>query len=419
MANYNQVSYGSKGSDVTELQKLLNQNGYTLDTDGIYGDKTLAAVKDYQQKNNLSVDGVVGENTWGALTKNTASSGDSAGATPEATTPEETQKPTFEYTPYKPSDTVAQAEALLQDHMANKPGEYQSSWQEQIDEILQQIYNREDFSYDLNGDALYQQYADQYATQGKLAMMDTMGQAAAMTGGYGNSYAQTAGQQAYQAYLQQLNDVVPELYGMALDQYNREGDEMYNQYALMAQMEEQDYGRYVDSQNQYYTELDYLTGRYDTEAQNDYNQWYNNLLLDYQIGRDEIADEQWQAQFDEAKRQFEMQYAKSSSSGGGGKVYTAPEGWDTAKIKEFQKNAGLTVDGIWGPKTQAAYEKYGPGGIGNTYDSIVNSLNTYIKNGASKSEISNYLRAEYNAGTISKAEYDKLREQFVPRGNTY
>ena len=48
MANYNQISYGSKGSDVTELQKLLNQNGYSLDTDGIYGSTTLAAVKDYQ-----------------------------------------------------------------------------------------------------------------------------------------------------------------------------------------------------------------------------------------------------------------------------------------------------------------------------------------------------------------------------------
>ncbi len=419
MANYNQISYGSKGSDVTELQKLLNQNGYSLDTDGIYGDKTLAAVKDYQQKNSLSVDGVVGGNTWGALTKNTASSGVSSGTSPEATTPEATQTPTFEYTPYKPSDTVAQAEALLQQQMAQKPGAYQSTWEGQLNDILQQILNREQFSYDLNGDALYQQYKDQYTTQGKLAMMDTMGQAQAMTGGYGNSYAQTAGQQAYQSHLQQLNDVVPELYALAQDQYNREGDEMYNQYALMAQMEEQDYGRYVDSQNQYYTELDYLTGRYDTEAQNDYNQWYNNLLLDYQIGRDEIADEQWQAQFDEGIREFDLQYAKSSSGGGsggggGGKTYKAPDGWGEDEIKEFQEKVGITVDGVWGHESQTAYEK-----LGKTYDSVVDSMNTYIMEGSSKSEISNYLRAEYNAGTISKAEYDKLREQFVPRGNTY
>ena len=60
MATYKQVSYGSQGSDVTELQKLLNNNGYSLDVDGIFGDNTQAAVKDYQQKNNLDVDGIVG-----------------------------------------------------------------------------------------------------------------------------------------------------------------------------------------------------------------------------------------------------------------------------------------------------------------------------------------------------------------------
>ena len=253
MANYNQVSYGSKGSDVTELQKLLNSAGnYNLAVDGNFGSKTQAAVKDYQQKNNLAVDGIVGTNTWGALTK--AQSGNQTAATPDAA-PAETSAPTFEYSPYEPSDTVAQAEALLQQQLAQKPGDYQSTWEGQLNDTIAQILNREKFSYDLNGDALYQQYKDQYTTQGKLASMDVMGQAAAMTGGYGNSYAQSAGQQAYQSYLQQLNDVVPELYGMALDQYNQEGQDMYNQAALMAQMEDQDYSRYRDQLSDYYTEL--------------------------------------------------------------------------------------------------------------------------------------------------------------------
>lgn len=50
-------------------------------------------------------------------------------------------------------------------------------------------------------------------------MQDTMGQAAALTGGYGNSYAQGVGQQAYQGYLQQLNDNVPQLQAQALQTY--------------------------------------------------------------------------------------------------------------------------------------------------------------------------------------------------------
>ena len=56
--------------------------------------------------------------------------------------------------------------------------------------------------------------------------MDTMGQAQAMTGGYGNSYAQTVGQQTYQGYLQGLNDQVPALYQLALDKYNSEGNQL-------------------------------------------------------------------------------------------------------------------------------------------------------------------------------------------------
>ena len=159
----------------------------------------------------------------------------------------ETKAPSSDYGAYKPSDTVAQAEALLQQQLSQKPGEYTSAWQAQLNDTLNKILNREKFSYDLNGDALYQQYKDQFTTQGQMAMMDTMGQAAALTGGYGNSYAQSVGQQTYQGYLQQLNDKVPELYQLALDQYNREGDAMYDQASIMASMEEQDYGRYRDS----------------------------------------------------------------------------------------------------------------------------------------------------------------------------
>ena len=63
------LAYGSTGSEVTELQKLLNTNGYDLEVDGNYGEKTQAAVSDYQQKNGLSVDGVAGDQTLSSLSK--------------------------------------------------------------------------------------------------------------------------------------------------------------------------------------------------------------------------------------------------------------------------------------------------------------------------------------------------------------
>lgn len=70
---------------------------------------------------------------------------------------------------------------------------------------------------------MYRQYREQYQSAGRLAMENTMGAAAALTGGYGSSYSQQAGQQAYNAYLQKLNEVVPELYAQARSQYDREG----------------------------------------------------------------------------------------------------------------------------------------------------------------------------------------------------
>lgn len=248
---------------------------------------------------------------------------------------------------YTVSDTVKAAQDALAQQIANKPGAYQSQWQQSIDDTLNKILNREKFNYDLNGDALYQQYKDQYTLQGKQAMMDTIGQASALTGGYGNSYAQTVGQQTYQGYLQQLNDKVPELYQLALDQYNNEKNDLYNQYSLFADRESTDYGRYRDTVSDWSSERDYLAGRYDTEYSKDYGQ-YRDTVSDWQTElnradseywnnknfgygqysddrnvsytqyRDTVADEQWQKTFDESVRQFNEQMKKSSSSGGGG-----------------------------------------------------------------------------------------------------
>lgn len=142
-------------------------------------------------------------------------------------------------------DQVGQAQLQLRSQMT-QPGGYKSQWQSQLDDTMNRIMNREKFTYDLNGDALWKTYKDQYMTGGKMAMMDTMGQAAALTGGYGNSYAQNVGQQAYQGYMQGLTDKIPELYQMAMDQYDREGSKMLQDYSMLQDRENMDYGKYQD-----------------------------------------------------------------------------------------------------------------------------------------------------------------------------
>lgn len=185
----------------------------------------------------------------------------------------------FTYDDYVMGKDAQGAKDALDVHNASKPGAYQSQWQQQLDALMNSIMNRDKFSYDMNGDALYQQYKDKFTQQGKMAMADTMGQAAAMTGGYGNSYAQSVGQQAYQGQLQNLNDVVPELYQMALDRYNREGQDLYNQYGLVMDRENTDYGRYRDSVADWESERGYLAGRYDTERGFDYGRYVDDRNL--------------------------------------------------------------------------------------------------------------------------------------------
>jgi hypothetical protein len=223
---------------------------------------------------NLDADGASGSAA-------PAASAGSAPAASEGFTYEDFSYDDFSHNDYAQSDTVSQAYNALQSHLAAKPGEYQSTWQGQINGMIDRILNREKFSYDVNSDALYQQYKDQYTALGKLAMQDTMGQAAAMTGGYGSSYASSAGNQAYQSYLSQLNEVVPELYGMARDQYNQEGQEMYNQYGLLAEQENQDYGRWVDGYNQWASERDYLQGDYKDERSFDYGKYSDERNFAY------------------------------------------------------------------------------------------------------------------------------------------
>lgn len=99
---------------------------------------------------------------------------------------------------------------------------------------VDQIADREPFKFDVNSDPLYEQLKDQYTQQGRLAMMDTVGNVSALTGGYGNSYAQTAGQQAFNQYMGQLNSAIPGLYESAYTKWQNEGNDLYNKYQLYA-----------------------------------------------------------------------------------------------------------------------------------------------------------------------------------------
>jgi hypothetical protein len=96
-------------------------------------------------------------------------------------------------------------------------------------------------TFNFNGNALYNQYKGNYEKQAKLGMEDAIGRAAALTGGYGNSYAQSVGQQAYYNQMDKLNDRMVDLYKIAYGQYRDEKSDLLNKAEYYGGLAQQDY----------------------------------------------------------------------------------------------------------------------------------------------------------------------------------
>lgn len=177
---------------------------------------------------------------------------------------------------YDPSGNQAYQEALrrMQETEGTRP-EYQDSYSRQLQDLYEKIMGREKFRYDAANDPVYQQYRQMYVQQGRQAMMDTMGQAAGLTGGYGSTYSQAAGQQQYDAYLQQLNQVVPELYAQARQAYNDEGDRLLQQYQMTGDLRDDEYSRYQDQLSDWWKNLSFQADRADTEYSRGAENWWN------------------------------------------------------------------------------------------------------------------------------------------------
>lgn len=123
---------------------------------------------------------------------------------------------------------------------------FTGSYDAQINDLFNQIINRRSFSYDPEYDPMYQSYKQRYEREGRNAMRDTVAQASALTGGYASSYAQTAGQQQYGAYLEKLGNVLPELYSAAYERYRSESDAMNDQLRSLSALADREYGQYRD-----------------------------------------------------------------------------------------------------------------------------------------------------------------------------
>jgi N-acetylmuramoyl-L-alanine amidase len=67
---------GDAGPAVRDLQERLTRCGHTVTFDGVYGEETAAAVREFQTRRRLRLDGICGAETWGALIESSYALGD-------------------------------------------------------------------------------------------------------------------------------------------------------------------------------------------------------------------------------------------------------------------------------------------------------------------------------------------------------
>ena len=298
-------------------------------------------------------------------------------------------EPGFTFLQEKPTFSLDDYEKPIFDSQG-----YGETW----DDLINKALNREAFSYNYETDPLYQQYASQYTREGNRAMNDTLAAAASGAGGM-NSYALSAAQQANNYYMAQLGDKIPELYQMAYDMYLKDIDIQRDDINMVGDRYNTLYNEYRDDRGDYQWDVNFGYGAYRDDV-GDYNDEYDRSYTSYwdekKWDRD-VANEERDYGREDSDRAYEIamdllekgtmpnaaqleaadlteEQAKAifaangfgtpAASGNGGSSsgdgyvggYGAPEGWDEEKIRQFQRDNGLVDDGIWGPKTKAAYE---------------------------------------------------------------
>ena len=200
---------------------------------------------------------------------------------------------------FKPKDAQPSSSQLSTFSYESAP-DYISRNQDLINEVMDQILNRPDFEYNPESDPTYQNYEKQYTKAGERAMQDTLGEVSARTGGLASSYAGTVSQQAYNQYMDALSDKIPELEQLAYERYMSEDDMLRDQLNMLMALDQNDFNQYLASLDQYNADRNFGYGLFS-----------DNRNLAYQMGRDQVADSQWQQGFDWQKetdqRDFDYQ----------------------------------------------------------------------------------------------------------------
>ncbi len=352
---------------------------------------------------------------------------------------------------FKVPTAVKEADAWLSEQLkAIQSGK--TSYSDQVRDMMDKIMNREKFSYDVDSDQLFQQALASAMNSGKQAMQDTIGQASALTGGYGSTYATSAGNQAYNAFIEDAYDNLPQYYKMAMEAYQMEGDEMYRQYGMLSAEDDKEYNRNISAydatyqhRNQMYNEAyaqyrdaksdafakagiemeehsqkasdlynlySMASNTYESMYQKEYQSWQDRINNAWKQVEVQNTDAWANKNFDEGVRQYEQTFAEEQRQYNESLAFSKQQHADQMSYNWASLNSrssgsgggGTTLKAPSESQMQKALKAYNEGGK-KEFNKYMNSLaDSYDKNA-----ILDYV-AEYGELPYSQRTYTVVND---------
>ena len=242
-------------------------------------------------------------------------------------------------------------------------------------------------------------------------------EAAGLTGGYGSTYSQAAGQQAYDDKMSSLNEIALTLADKAYQKYLDNRSNRYNQLGALQGQDNTDYDRYRDEVGDWQTDRNYYAGRYD-----------NTYDRDYAAFRDSVADKQYLANYYAGLYGTDSGNELSAWQANRGaeeyeKSYILNKNADERAAEEWELQKQLLALKI--QQAQLAAAGGGSGGRSSGTGSSVQPVTTaditnYMQAGATPSELregialsQNYYKNNSNLTKEQKAKAQKVLSQYA------
>ena len=275
------------------------------------------------------------------------------------------------------SEVIKQADEFINSQLQWLQGGGKTQWSDKYSAAIDEYLNREKFEYDVDKDTLFQQALSSAMNSGRSAMQDTIGQASALTGGYGSTYATSAGNQAYNAFIEDAYNNLPQYYQMALEAYQAEGQDLYNKVTMLGQADETEYGKKIDALNatsdrrnqryneEYSTFRDSKTDLYNignlqaTEWSNKADALYNSYNI-YSSEYESAYKKDWDAWQQDVNTALEL-IGITNTDAWKQKEFDQTETWNQKEFDYKVERDGIE-DSQWQKTFDATYESDGNGG---------------------------------------------------------